>query len=142
MATLGCVERKMLIRSDPSGAPVWIDEKYAGETPLDRSFTFYGERRIRIGPVRDKSGKVEYREVERVVNVEAPAYEAFPIDFFYEVLYPLTLTDAREFPLFKLPSAVETPPQPVAAQVEEIRREAKEFRDKALRTIPEEAPVP
>jgi hypothetical protein len=142
LATLGCVERKMLIRSDPPGAPVWIDERYAGETPLDRSFNFYGERRIRVGPIRDKNDKITYREVERVVKVEAPGYETFPIDFFYEVLNPVTMKDVHEFPLFRLPKASEVPQQPSAAQVEDIRREATEFRDKALRTIPEEAPAP
>jgi len=132
----------MLIRSDPPGAPVWIDERYVGETPLDRSFSFYGERRIRIGPIRDKNGKVEYREMERIMSVEAPAYEAFPIDFFYEVLYPATLTDVHEFPVFKLNRPVETPPQQAPGQVEELRQNAKDFRDKALRTIPEPAPEP
>ncbi len=142
LATAGCVERKMLIRSDPPGAPVWIDEKYVGETPVDRSFVFYGERSIRVGPMRDENGKVSYREVERLVSVEAPGYEYFPIDFLSEVLYPFTLTDVHEIPAFKLPKAGQAPAQPPAARVEDLRREATEFRDKALRTIPEGPPTP
>ena len=54
LTVTGCVERKMYIRSEPGGAPVWLDETYAGVTPLEHPFVHYGVRRVRVGPLRDE----------------------------------------------------------------------------------------
>jgi hypothetical protein len=95
LALAGCVERILLIRSEPAGAPVYIDETYAGSTPAAVPFTHYGVRRVRVGPVRDEPDNLVYAEQERVVRVEAPWYEVFPIDFFAEVLWPAAVRDVH-----------------------------------------------
>jgi len=135
----GCVERKMLIRSDPPGASVWVDEEYAGVTPLDYPFGFYGSRRIRVGPIRDENQKVAYHEMERVVDVDGPWYDSFPFDLFLE-LYPRKLTYEHGLPVFELRRWDEAPQRPAEERALEVREQASEFRTKALGSIPEQAP--
>ncbi len=136
LALWGCVERKMLIRSEPPGAPVYVDEQYVGETPLDHPFAHYGVRRIRVGPLRDAADRLSYREQEQVAEFRAPWYETFPIDFVFEVLYPLRIVDEHPVPTFVLePAAPDEVPADV--RVEQIRQRAERFRDRALRAVPE-----
>lgn len=136
----GCVERRMLIRSEPPGAPVWVDEEYAGVTPLEYGFSFYGYRGVRVGPIRDENEKVKYLERETVVQIKAPWYETFPIDFFFEVLYPGRMTDVHVLPVFLLQDVAEVPPAAGQPSVEALRQRAKEFRDTATYSIPEASP--
>ncbi len=138
VVTMGCVERRMLIRSVPTGAPVWIDEQPAGATPLDLPFAHYGARRIRVGPLRDENDKRTHAEMERVVEVEPPWYEKWPIDFFAEVLYPGRLVDEHSVPPFVLPTVEIAPAD--EGRVERLRADADAFRERALGTIPERAP--
>jgi hypothetical protein len=142
LSALGCVEKKMLLRSEPAGAPVWVDEKYVGVTPLDYGFADYGVRLVRMGPIRDDKGKVQYREVAREVEVREPAYEAFPLDFYYEVLHPGTLVDAHEVSTFKLPRWDEGTLAPGTTPVGDVLLKAQKFREEALGSIPESPPAP
>jgi hypothetical protein len=138
----GCVERRMLIRSEPPGAPVWVDEQHLGSTPVDHPFVHYGWRRVRIGPIRDADDKVQYLEKQLEVEVPAPWYETFPLDFFFEVLYPGRMTDEHLLPVFVLDAAERAPAPASTAEVEELRRQAADFRRRALYAVPEAAPVP
>ena len=144
MTAAGCVERKMYIRSEPSGAPVWLDEAYVGVTPLEHSFVHYGMRRVRVGPLRDQDGLMTHHEQEVEWEVEAPWYEAFPIDFFFEVLYPQMLVDEHELALVVLPEVpvltVEEADAHDQAKAAEVIERAARFREEALGGIPEEAP--
>ncbi len=134
----GCVERRLLIRSRPPGAPVWVDEEYVGESPVDWPFAHYGTRRIRVGPLRGETGKVEYLEQERFVSVRTPWYEIFPIDFFFEVLWPGQLMDRHVPEVFELEPA----PSPAAVSGEEVLDRlldrADRFRQRALSPVPDE----
>lgn len=145
LAVAGCVERKMYIRSEPTGAPVWLDEAYAGDTPVEHSFVHYGLRRVRVGPLRDEEGLLTHLEQEVEWEVEPPWYEAFPIDFFFEVLYPTMLVDEHELPLVVLPEVPILTLDEVDAQAEaetaELIKRAAKFREEALSGIPEEAPA-
>lgn len=138
-ALAGCVERRLVIRSEPSGAPVWLDEVYVGETPVEHSFAHYGVRRVRVGPVRGETGVLTHDEVEREAVIEPPWYETFPVDFFFEVVYPFTLTDEHALPVFTLPPAPTDPDRHGEERLRGVRERAERFRDRALRSIPEEA---
>ena len=138
--TFGCVERKMFIRSDPPGAPVWLDENFVGVTPLERPFAHYGVRRVRVGPLRNDVDALTYREKEIDWEVVAPWYETFPLDFFFEVLWPQTLVDEHRLPLFKLAPATEEAAAQGEEHLEQVLKEATKFREQALSRIPEEAP--
>jgi hypothetical protein len=132
----GCVERKLVINSDPPGAPVWVDEVFVGATPLEHPFVHYGSRRIRVGPIRDENGKVAYHEEEGVLDVKAPYYEVIPLDFIFECIIPTVYVDEHKVPLFELkPAGPEGELTPDEAN--RLVEEAEEFRRKALTSIPE-----
>src|SRR4051812_23377756 len=44
----GCVERRYTIRTNPPGAMVVINNEEVGTTPVSRSFTYYGDREIKL----------------------------------------------------------------------------------------------
>jgi hypothetical protein len=138
----GCVERKMVIRSEPAGAPVWVNEQYAGTTPLEHPFAHYGVNGLRVGPLRDRDDKITHLEVESTYDAVHPWYETIGIDFFAEVLYPGKLTDVHEVPVVVLPSAAEQPQQDLDRASDELIERADEYRQRALTPVPEGPPSP
>ena len=78
-ALTGCVERYLLVRSDPPGATVFVDGELAGNAPVAHPFTFYGRTEI----VARHPGHLSTRTVETVLPVCA------------EYLGPWTLRDER-----------------------------------------------
>lgn len=129
----------MLVRSEPPGAPVWIDGHYVGVTPLEHGFAHYGTSQLRVGPLRDEHDRLQYAEQARLVEIEAPWYETFPIDFVFEVLLPVRLVDEHDAGEFVLEPAGDQPP--AEGRVEDIRARAEAFRSRALAPIPEEPPA-
>jgi hypothetical protein len=83
-----CVERRMIVRSNPPGAVLYVDDYPIGTTPCATSFIYYGTRQIRL--VKDG-----YETL--VVNqpIPAPWYEFFPADFVAENLVPGHIRDVR-----------------------------------------------
>lgn len=71
----GCVQRRLVVRSQPEGAFVTIDSQPIGYTPLPVPFTYYGTREIQL----EKDG---YKTVKVRERIRAPWYEKFPISFF------------------------------------------------------------
>jgi hypothetical protein len=64
----GCLSRKLIVTSEPSGARVWANDVELGETPLEAEFTYYGAYDVRV----TKDG---YEPIRTVVPVNAPFYE-------------------------------------------------------------------
>ena len=87
----GCVERQMIITTEPFAAVVF-DEQGNGlsQTPADRSFTYYGKYRFKI--VKDG---YETAIVEE--DVRPPWYEWLGLDFISENVIPWTIRDIRRF---------------------------------------------
>lgn len=83
---LACVERGLVVRSDPPGARIFLDGAPRGETPAAIPFTYYGTREVVLRAPGRKTKRV-------VVHLDAPWYELMPIDFFAEVLWPGTIRD-------------------------------------------------
>lgn len=85
----GCVERRLVIVPDPSGAIIY-DEKDQpiGAGPVDKPFTYYGKYRFRIA----KDG---YETLVLEQRVRAPWYELPGLDFISENLIPWTIRDVR-----------------------------------------------
>lgn len=140
LAACGCVERVLLIRSEPSRAPVYVDEQYAGVTPLDFRFRHYGTRRVRVGPVRDPGGALLYGPVEQDFRVVAPWYEKWPVDFLAEVLWPGTLRDVHRVPAFTLTEVTHE----VSGEEEarQVLGRAEAFRSEARPVPSQETPAP
>ncbi len=86
----GCVERRYTIRTDPPGAMVVVNGEEIGRSPTSRSFTFYGDRTVRI----IKEG---YETKEVVQPIKAPWFDNLFTEFFTENLVPYTFRDDVEF---------------------------------------------
>lgn len=82
----GCVERKLTIVTNPSEAVVWLNDEEVGTTPVTVNFNWYGDYYVRI----EKDG---YAILDTHRNLERPAHDRFPLDFFAEVLTPKKITD-------------------------------------------------
>ena len=109
----GCVERALVVETDPPGAEVWIDGEMEGLSPVRVPFSHYGTREV----VVVKGGFATVRE-RRIVD--EPWYETFPLDFASENLWPMTLTDDRYFVYTLKPEALD--PEGVLKRAEEMRK--------------------
>src|SRR5262249_3082859 len=86
LALTGCVERRMLIVSDPPGATVFVNGENVGLSPASVPFTYNGKYDVTL--VRDGYQTKTYEAV-----VPRRWFEFFPIDFGAEVLYPGHIQD-------------------------------------------------
>lgn len=85
----GCVERKLVIRSEPEGALVYLDEEFRGVTPLEVPFTYYADPQIELR-------KPGFEAQRFLYDLRAPFYQWVPLDLFFEVFYPFTIVDERK----------------------------------------------
>lgn len=118
LASGGCVERFINVKSEPAGATVMLDDVKIGVTPVDIPYTWYGKRLLVVD-------LPEYVSVREVLAINPPWWQYFPLDFITDVLIPFTLTYRSEF-AFKLEKAVVT-----EKEVEAVKRRAAELREKA-----------
>ena len=86
----GCVERKLTINTEPQGALVVLNDEEIGTSPVTVEFNWYGDYKVRIA----KDG---YGIVNTHRKLDAPAHDGFPLDFFYEVLWPGLVVDEYEW---------------------------------------------
>ncbi len=85
----GCVERSMVITSEPEGAQVTVNQTWSGTTPFTIPFKHYGVYDIQLR----KEGFYPLRVAEPVV---APGYQKMGADFVSEALVPAHIQDRRE----------------------------------------------
>ncbi|GAB6164278.1 hypothetical protein JCM19992_02780 [Thermostilla marina] len=110
----GCVRRRMLIRSNPPGAMVYVDDYQIGTTPVAHDFTYYGTRKIKL--VKDG-----YQTLTVYQNIPAPWYEVPGIDFFAENLVPQTIYDRHTLEYQLTPQLV-TPTDALLDRGETLRQ--------------------
>jgi len=93
----GAVRRRVTIRSNPSGALVFIDDQEIGVTPVSTSFIYYGTRKIQL--IKDG-----YETVTVLRTFKPPWYQWAGIDFITENLVRSEFRDERliEFKLTPL----------------------------------------
>jgi len=116
VATTGCVQRRMTIRSSPPGALVYVDDYQIGTTPVSTDFVYYGTRKIRL--VKDGFETLTVRQ-----PFPLPWYQVFPLDFVTENLWPGEIRDERVVDLAMSPMAA-TPAEEVVARAEQARASA------------------
>ena len=114
----GCVRRTMTIRTEPSGALIYLNDEEVGRSDLTTDFTWYGDYDVVIR-------KEGYKTLATNWQVPRPWYEIPPIDFFVEVLWPGWIVDAHEREFALEPA---TPPT-----TQELLQRALETRRPALR---------
>lgn len=87
---IGCVHRRVTINSIPSGALVKVDGRDIGYTPASFDFTWYGTREVQL--LRDG-----YETHTEMVEIPAPLYQKFPLDFVSDNFLGRHVTDHRQF---------------------------------------------
>ena len=78
----------MTIRSNPSGALVFVDDQRIGVTPVSTAFTYYGTRKIQLFKDGFETQLVKQR-------FSPPWYQLPVIDFISENLWPGEIRDER-----------------------------------------------
>ncbi len=114
--SVGCVQRRMTIRSNPPGALVYVDDYQIGTTPVSTDFVYYGTRKIRL--VKDGFETLTVRQPFPI-----PWYEVFPLDFVTENLWPWEIRDERVVDLAMVPAG-SVPAESVVSRAELARRSA------------------
>lgn len=91
----GCVERALVITSEPSGAQITVNQQWKGVTPYVLPFKHYGVYDIWIEhPGYEENGRtVKFYPLHVGEPVRAPGYQYAGADFVTEVLLPVTLRD-------------------------------------------------
>jgi len=125
-ASAGCVERRLLVRSEPAGARVRVNGVPSGTTPAEIPFAFYGIVRLEIDPLdADGDGTADFRRFVAPVDLKTPWYEWFPLDFFADNLLPWTVRDHHEFE-----AVLEPAPRLEGEALEAARREAEAVKER------------
>jgi len=110
----GCVERSLLIRSEPAGAEVIVNGEAIGTAPVEMAFETYGIFEVTLSLPR-------HQRLRTTVPAKPPWYEQIPIDFFAESVWPLTIEDRHEVTLSLKPV--------LSADDEGIDRREEELRE-------------
>lgn len=69
----GCLERRIAITSEPTGAMVWLNDVEVGRTPCETAFTYFGDYDVRV--------RLEgYEPLVERKKARQPVYEYPPLD--------------------------------------------------------------
>jgi len=113
---LGCIRKRMTLRTSPPGAMAYVDKQPIGLTPVSTSFTYYGTRSLEC--VRDG------HKTERFLRKIRPRwYSIPPLDFFSETLWPFEIRDERIIDV-QLSPELEVPRDALIASGEQLRLQA------------------
>lgn len=113
LLTSGCVRRRMMIRSNPPGATVFVDNQLVGTTPCATDFVYYGTREVRLV-------KPGFETLTVSQPIPAPWYEIPPLDFVSEVVMPRKIQDFRTLS-YNLTPQVIVPTEQLLERAEELR---------------------
>ena len=116
----GCVERTITVRSEPPGARVYLDDVERGETPCTFSFDFYGQRELLLR----KDG---YEPAREVIEVKPPLYSAFPLDFFFDLVWPFTIEENHTYDVVLQP-LTKPDPQKLIFRARQLREKLQSPR--------------
>jgi len=86
----GCVERKLTINTNPSGALVLLNDEEIGVSPTTVSFNWYGDYNVTIR-------KQGYETLAVNRKLEAPWHDCFGLDFLIQNIYPGRVIDSYEW---------------------------------------------
>ena len=112
--TAGCVERRMTLSTSPEGAIAYYNGKAVGRTPVTFHFTHYQPARLTF----EKDGHETFRVVQ---ELEVPAWQRYPLDFFAENLVAGEIRDQRTFNYPLSPQRM-VPSEELLQRGEDLRR--------------------
>ncbi|QDV13692.1 PEGA domain protein [Rosistilla oblonga] len=117
LACSGCVRRRLMVRTDPPGALVSVDNQVIGNSPAASPFVYYGTREIRV----ERDG-YETQTLRHKIN--APWYQLPGIDFIAETLWPFEIRDERVIDT-KLVPRVSEPADVIAGRADQLREQSR-----------------
>lgn len=125
LGAAGCVERKMLLRSDPPGAMITLDgQALEKRTPAEVPFDFGGTRAVTLS-------LPGHRVLETTAELTDPWFTYFPLDLGAEFLWPGTIEDVQTFDWKLEPYAPQLTPDLKAEakkRLSELKLRAEEYR--------------
>ncbi len=95
----GCVRRRMIVRSNPPGAMVYVDNQAIGMTPAATDFVYYGTRELRLV-------KPGFETLTVNQPIPAPWYQIPPLDFVSENIVPRKIQDYRTLSYDLVPQVI------------------------------------
>jgi len=110
----GCVRRRLMVRSNPPGAMVYVDNQPIGTTPCATDFVYYGTREIRLV-------KPGYETLTVSQPIPAPWYELPPLDFVSENVLPRKIQDYRTVSFNMVPQVI-VPTEQLLSRAEQLRQ--------------------
>jgi len=110
----GCVRRRLMVRSNPPGAMVYVDNQPIGTTPCATDFVYYGTREIRLV-------KPGFETLTVSQPIPAPWYELPPLDFVSENLVPQKIQDYRTVSFNMIPQVI-VPTEQLLSRAEQLRQ--------------------
>ncbi|NOY30384.1 MAG: PEGA domain-containing protein [Planctomycetes bacterium] len=110
----GCVRRRLMVRSNPPGAMVYVDNQPIGTTPCATDFVYYGTREIRLV-------KPGFETLTVSQPIPAPWYEIPPLDFVSENLVPRKIQDYRTVSFNMVPQVI-VPTEQLLSRAEQLRQ--------------------
>jgi hypothetical protein len=113
---VGCVRRRLNVRTNPPGALVYVDNQQIGTTPCSVDFTYYGTREIRLV-------KPGFETLTVNQPIPTPWYEYIPLDFVSENLVPTKIRDNRTVTYDLAPQAI-VPTQQLVDRGNQLRHDA------------------
>lgn len=128
LTTCGCVRRRMTIRSNPTGALVFVDDQKIGVTPVSTAFTYYGTRKIQLFKDGFEPQMIKQR-------FSAPWYQLPVIDFISENLWPAEIRDERLVEVQMAPLSV-VPNEQLIGRAEALRNDSRAGHLTALPNLP------
>jgi hypothetical protein len=88
VCSTGCVQRRLVVKSQPEGALVTVDNQVVGQTPLSVPFVYYGTRQIRL----EREG---YQTVNVKERFRPKWYDTFPFSFLSNNFAMREIRDTR-----------------------------------------------
>jgi len=88
--SIGCVNRRATITSNPSGALVLLDGERIGYTPVAFEFQHYGTREITLI-------KPGYATLTTLQKISPPWYQIPPLDFVSDNFLPAKVVNRQRF---------------------------------------------
>jgi hypothetical protein len=110
----GCVRRRLMVRSNPPGAMVYVDNQPIGTTPCATDFVYYGTREIRLV-------KPGYETLSVNQSIPVPWFEIPPVDFVSENVVPHKIQDYRTVTYNLVPQVI-VPTEQLLGRAEELRQ--------------------
>jgi len=122
----GCVDRRYTVITDPPNVQVLVNNQPLGSSPADGGFVYYGDYNFTlIAP------GFETQHVRQ--PIAPPWYEVWPLDFFFENMWPFQLRDVRTFHYQMVPTQI--------PNIEEVNRRADVVRDQGSAVRPSPTPT-